>query len=54
MLRFMADEYDDTCSTVFPLLQNILTTVRRWLMQIYMIDKFDCSTNAIGKYLQIH
>ncbi|CAL1716704.1 unnamed protein product [Somion occarium] len=24
MLRFMADEYDDTCSTVFPLLQNLL------------------------------
>jgi exportin-T len=54
MLRFMADEYDDTCSTVFPLLQNILTTVRCWLMQIYMIDNSDCSTNAIGKYLQIH
>lgn len=29
MLRFMADEYDDTCSTVFPLLQNILTTYKR-------------------------
>ena len=27
MLRFMADEYDDTCSTVFPLLQNILLGV---------------------------
>ena len=24
----MADEYDDTCSTVFPLLQNVLVNVR--------------------------
>ncbi|KAF9818874.1 hypothetical protein IEO21_02530 [Rhodonia placenta] len=29
MLRFMADEYDDTCSTVFPLLQTILTSHKR-------------------------
>lgn len=29
MLRFMADEYDDTCSTVFPLLQTVLANVRR-------------------------
>lgn len=29
MLRFMADEYDDTCSTVFPLLQTILLSVSR-------------------------
>ena len=27
MLRFMADEYDDTCSTVFPLLQTVLLSV---------------------------
>ncbi|KAF8206454.1 armadillo-type protein [Mycena galopus ATCC 62051] len=27
MLRFMADDYDDTCSTVFPLLHVILTGV---------------------------
>lgn len=27
MLRFMADEYDDTCSTVFPFLQTILGSV---------------------------
>lgn len=27
MLRFMSDEYDDTCSTVFPLLQSILSSV---------------------------
>ena len=27
MLRFLADDYDDTCSTVFPLLQVILTGV---------------------------
>ncbi|KAH9849715.1 ARM repeat-containing protein [Lenzites betulinus] len=29
MLRFMADEYDDTCSTVFPLLQTILLSYKR-------------------------
>lgn len=28
VLRFMADEYDDTCSTIFPLLQTILSSVR--------------------------
>jgi exportin-T len=28
MLRFMADEYDDTSSTIFPLLQTILSSVR--------------------------
>ncbi|TFK40342.1 KapM protein [Crucibulum laeve] len=29
MLRFLADEYDDTCSTVFPMLQTILTSYKR-------------------------
>ncbi|KAF8910650.1 ARM repeat-containing protein [Gymnopilus junonius] len=29
MLHFLADEYDDTCSTVFPLLQLILTGYKR-------------------------
>ncbi|KAI0671757.1 ARM repeat-containing protein [Trametes maxima] len=29
MLHFMADEYDDTCSTVFPLLQTILLSYKR-------------------------
>ncbi|KAK7690696.1 pre-tRNA nuclear export protein [Cerrena zonata] len=29
LLRFMADEYDDTCSTIFPLLQNILLGYKR-------------------------
>ncbi|OCH95393.1 ARM repeat-containing protein [Obba rivulosa] len=29
MLRFMADEYDDTCSTVFPLLQTVLSSYKR-------------------------
>ncbi|KAF5382216.1 hypothetical protein D9615_004331 [Tricholomella constricta] len=29
MLRFLADAYDDTCSTVFPLLQVILTGYKR-------------------------
>jgi exportin-T len=27
MLQFMADEYDDTCSTIFPLLSNLLSGV---------------------------
>jgi len=27
MLRFLADSYDDTCSTVFPLLSTILGSV---------------------------
>ncbi|KZT72996.1 ARM repeat-containing protein [Daedalea quercina L-15889] len=29
MLRFMADEYDDTASTVFPFLQNVLANYKR-------------------------
>ncbi|KAH9838251.1 armadillo-type protein [Rhodofomes roseus] len=29
MLRFMADEYDDTASTVFPFLQNVLSNYKR-------------------------
>lgn len=29
MLRFMADEYDDTCSTIFPLLQTVLSNYKR-------------------------
>ncbi|KAF5342683.1 hypothetical protein D9611_001870 [Ephemerocybe angulata] len=29
MLRFLADDYDDTCSTVFPLLQVILSSYKR-------------------------
>lgn len=27
MIRFMSDEYDDTCSTIFPMLQMILASV---------------------------
>ncbi|OBZ72293.1 Exportin-T [Grifola frondosa] len=29
MLRFMSDDFDDTCSTVFPLLQTILSSYKR-------------------------
>ncbi|KAJ8072513.1 pre-tRNA nuclear export protein [Marasmius tenuissimus] len=29
LLRFLADEYDDTCSTVFPFLQTVLTGYKR-------------------------
>ncbi|KAI5998619.1 armadillo-type protein [Pisolithus albus] len=29
MLRFMADDYDDTCCTIFPLLQAVLGTYKR-------------------------
>lgn len=32
MLQFMADEYDDTCSTIFPLLSNILSSVSTLLI----------------------
>ena len=28
ILRFLADPYDDTTSTIFPLLSNVLGTVR--------------------------
>ena len=27
MLHFMADEYDDTCATIFPLLSTVLLSV---------------------------
>ncbi|KAH7884716.1 armadillo-type protein [Phlebopus sp. FC_14] len=29
VLRFMADDYDDTCSTIFPLLQTVLSNLKR-------------------------
>lgn len=29
MLRFMADQYDDTSNTIFPVLQTILAGVRQ-------------------------
>ncbi|TFY81654.1 hypothetical protein EWM64_g2359 [Hericium alpestre] len=29
VLRFMADDYDDTCSTIFPMLQTILASYKR-------------------------
>ena len=29
MLQFMSDEYDDTSSTIFPMLQTILNSVCR-------------------------
>ncbi|KAI0313753.1 ARM repeat-containing protein, partial [Amylostereum chailletii] len=29
MLQFMADDYDDTCSTIFPMLQNVLANYKR-------------------------
>ncbi|KAA1467486.1 ARM repeat-containing protein [Dentipellis sp. KUC8613] len=29
MLRFMADDYDDTCSTIFPMLQTVLGNYKR-------------------------
>ncbi|KAH7913226.1 armadillo-type protein [Hygrophoropsis aurantiaca] len=28
-LRFMADEYDDTCATIFPFLQSVLSSYKR-------------------------
>jgi exportin-T len=35
VLHFLADEYDDTCSTVFPLLHLILTSVSRILFFLF-------------------
>ncbi|KAI0264504.1 ARM repeat-containing protein [Gloeopeniophorella convolvens] len=29
MLRFMEDDYDDTCSTIFPMLQTVLASYKR-------------------------
>ena len=53
VLHFLADEYDDTCSTVFPLLHLILTSVSRilffWLEQLTWF----CSINAIAKSHQV-
>ena len=34
MLRFLADEYDDTCDTVFPMLQGILASVSAHILGI--------------------
>ena len=35
MLRFMEDEYDDTCSTVFPMLQTILASVCYYIYLVH-------------------
>ena len=35
LLHFLADEYDDTCSTVFPLLHLILNSVSRILLLFF-------------------
>lgn len=34
MLRFLADEYDDTCSTVFPFLSTLLSSVSLCFLSI--------------------
>lgn len=54
MLRFMADEYDDTCSTVFPLLQTVLSSVSICkLMNSDMHLILGHSTNAAESSLPI-
>jgi len=39
LLRFMADEYDDTCSTVFPLLHVILAGVSNTNLHLIFADR---------------
>lgn len=38
MLRFLADPYDDTTSTIFPLLSNLLQSVRFTRTQLFGIE----------------
>ena len=53
MLQFMADEYDDTCSTVFTMLQSVLAHVRVFLpIGIPCSHSCRClSTNAVARRL---
>jgi len=55
VLHFLADEYDDTCSTVFTLLQLILTSVRHILSRLNLgeINLVFGSINAIAKSHQV-
>jgi len=46
MLRFMADDYDDTASTIFPFLQVVLTKVSTSFVSGYMYDPTLSSTNV--------
>lgn len=36
VLRFMEDEYDDTCATIFPLLQSILGSVSLSILLLWI------------------
>lgn len=54
MLRFMADEYDDTCSTVFPLLQTVLANVCHAWYSTDIVTDLGYSTRGREKCLQIH
>lgn len=49
MLRFLGDEYDDTASTVFPMLTSLLQTVRMILYTIVLSLKSCHSINAPRK-----
>ena len=40
VLHFLADEYDDTCSTVFPLLHLILTSVSSFLFFFFDLNNY--------------
>ncbi len=47
MLRFMADDYDDTASTIFPFLQVVLTKVSSSFVPVHMCDRAMSSTSVI-------
>jgi len=47
MLRFMADDYDDTASTIFPFLQVVLTKVSSSFVPVHMCDRAVSSTSVI-------
>ena len=50
ILRFLADEYDDTSSTVFPFLQGILTSVSPHVCVLWDDIYTLFSINASAKY----
>jgi len=46
MLRFMADDYDDTASTIFPFLHVILAKVSTSFVPVIVYDRTLSSTNV--------
>lgn len=54
MLRFLADEYDDTCDTVFPMLQGILASVSAHISGILVIFTDLFSINVAERWQPVH